>query len=272
MIECMQQADLSDDSVPDDEQAVQFPPQQLLALSAAALNTGVAAVRTLQLLVHIQGHKFLFLVDSGSSSCFIDQRKAELLSGSIPLTLPIPVQVAGGAILQCNSYFPALQWEADGTTFTDPFKILDLSSYDGIVGLDWLGKYSPMTTHWEQGWISIQYQGKQVVLRDERDNMDCHSVFQIHLLHEAVQPAPDIAPDVQAILDQFASVFAAPTGLPPRRRYDHHIPLISGARPVSVRPYRVAPELKDEIEKQIKELLAQGVISHSCFWLAYVTG
>ena len=32
---------------------------------------------------------------------------------------------------------------------------------------------------------------------------------------------------------------------------------------MSVRPYRVAPELKDEIERQIKELLEQGVITHS---------
>jgi hypothetical protein len=49
----------------------------------------------------------------------------------------------------------------------------------------------------------------------------------------------------------------------PRRQYDHHIPLILGARPVSVHPYRVALELKNEIERQISELLAQGVIMHS---------
>ena len=32
---------------------------------------------------------------------------------------------------------------------------------------------------------------------------------------------------------------------------------------MSIRPYRVVPELKTEIEKQIKELLEQGVIVHS---------
>lgn len=69
--------------------------------------------------------------------------------------------------------------------------------------------------------------------------------------------------EVQALLDKFESVFTVPTGLPPRRQYDHHIPLIPGARPVPVRSYRVAPEMKTEIEKQIKQLLEQGVIVHN---------
>lgn len=73
----------------------------------------------------------------------------------------------------------------------------------------------------------------------------------------------DVAPDMQVILDEFASVFEAPTGLPPRRAHDHHIPLIPGARPVSVRPYRIAPQLKDELEKQIQELLSLGMIRFS---------
>jgi hypothetical protein len=77
------------------------------------------------------------------------------------------------------------------------------------------------------------------------------------ILSEEPEPVPA---QVQAVLDQFASVFATPTGLPPRRRFDHVIPLIPGARPVSVRPYRVVPELKTEIEKQVAELIEQGVI------------
>jgi len=65
------------------------------------------------------------------------------------------------------------------------------------------------------------------------------------------------------LLDHFSSVFETPSGLPPRRQYDHQIPLLPGARPVSMRPYRVPPALKTEIERQIQELLEQGVITHS---------
>jgi hypothetical protein len=54
--------------------------------------------------------------------------------------------------------------------------------------------------------------------------------------------------EIQKLLDQYALLFVAPFGLPPRCRYDHAIPLIEGAQPVFVCPYRFAPELKIEIE------------------------
>ena len=70
-------------------------------------------------------------------------------------------------------------------------------------------------------------------------------------------------PEVQLILDDFASVFAEPSGLPPRRACDHKIPLVPGAQPVSVRPYRYAPALKSEIERQVTEMLHSGLIRPS---------
>jgi len=51
-----------------------------------------------------------------------------------------------------------------------------------------------------------------------------------------------------------------PTELPPSRSCNHSIPLIPGAQPVFIRPYRYPPKLKDEIEAQVKEMLAQGLI------------
>jgi hypothetical protein len=72
-----------------------------------------------------------------------------------------------------------------------------------------------------------------------------------------------VHPSVQLILDEFASVFAEPTGLPPRRACDHTIPLVPGAQPVLVRPYRYAPALKSEIETQVTEMLQSGLIRPS---------
>jgi hypothetical protein len=39
--------------------------------------------------------------------------------------------------------------------------------------------------------------------------------------------------------------------------------LIPGAQPVSIRPYRYSPKLKDKIEKQVSEMLQSGVIRPS---------
>lgn len=58
-------------------------------------------------------------------------------------------------------------------------------------------------------------------------------------------------------------MFQVPTELPPSRACDHSIPLIPGATPVNVRPYRFAPAVKTEIEKQVQEVLANGVIQKS---------
>lgn len=43
--------------------------------------------------------------------------------------------------------------------------------------------------------------------------------------------------ELQAILDEFEAAFLIPTYLPPTREHDHKIPLIAGARPLSIQPY-----------------------------------
>lgn len=70
-----------------------------MVLSAAAASTLVQGAHTMQLPVSIQGHQFLFLVDSGSSSCFIDLKHASSLEGKQDLRQSLGVQVAGGAII-----------------------------------------------------------------------------------------------------------------------------------------------------------------------------
>jgi len=113
-----------------------------------------------------------------------------------------------------------------------------------------------MTAHWAQGWISFVKDGKTVVLCGEGSKFYTHALVELHMLHDSSPaPATPMLPEVQHLLEQFSSVFSAPTGLPPRRQCDHHIPLIPGAQPVSIRPYRVSPQLKTELERQVSELL-----------------
>lgn len=69
--------------------------------------------------------------------------------------------------------------------------------------------------------------------------------------------------DMQLLLQKFECLFQEPTKLPPARSYDHQIPLIPGAQPVNVRPYRYAPQQKSEIERQVQEMLQSGIIQHS---------
>jgi hypothetical protein len=73
----------------------------------------------------------------------------------------------------------------------------------------------------------------------------------------------ELLTDLKIILDKYSLVFQLPTSLPLVRDCDHQIPLIPGANPVQMRPYRYAPALKSEIEKQVNEMLESGLIQHS---------
>lgn len=65
------------------------------------------------------------------------------------------------------------------------------------------------------------------------------------------------------LLNQYVAVFREPTGLPPKRGKEHAILLLEGQGPVNVRPYRYPHHHKNEIERQVKELMDSGVIRHS---------
>jgi len=77
-----------------------------------------------------------------------------------------------------------------------------------------------------------------------------------------VRSAP-LLPEVATILSEFESVFAPPTSYPPEPDCDHAIPLLPGATPFLVCPYRYPPAIKDEIEQQIQDMLQFGIIRPS---------
>ena len=91
-------------------------------------------------------------------------------------------------------------------------------------------------------------------------------------LFEVIQTPPDIDqfspaqkplqphPQLAAVLGSFGGVFAVPDQLPPPRMWDHKIHLPAGTRLINVRPYRYPYFQKTEIERQVKDMLQQGVI------------
>lgn len=108
-----------------------------------------------------------------------------------------------------------------------------------------------MQVHWEQRWISIPYEGSFVVLLGDAPELPVGSVIQLCLVQDSASSSSSpivVPPSVQALVTEFATLFEPISGLPPSRHCDHAIPLIPGAQPVFVRPYRYAPVLKSEIE------------------------
>ncbi len=71
-----------------------------------------------------------------------------------------------------------------------------------------------------------------------------------------------ISPEcIRQVLEEFPDVM--PEDLPPRRRVDHAIEVMSGVAPPAKAPYRMSHEELKELKVQLKELLAKGYIKPS---------
>lgn len=150
---------------------------------------------------------------------------------------PSTVKVPGGAQLTCQAQLNSCAWSSAGITFQSDFKFLSLGVYDGILGVDWLSLHSPMQVDWSKKWMSFMHPRELVVLQGLLPHDTTFAVVSLStFISQDFEPVPA---EVQKVLDQFEVVFSAPTGLPPRRYCDHQIPLIPGARPVTVRPYHI---------------------------------
>lgn len=231
---------------------------------ASASSSEHSTAQSLQLQGTIGGQAVTILVDSGSTHSFISSSVAQHLSGLRPLQKPVSVQVANGVRITCDTEIPMAEWSVQQHKFHSTLKVLDIGSYDMIVGMDWLQAFSPMKIDWQAKWMLIPYGSTHISLQGILPDSSC-SVLKLYSITSEV-PAPDVEPrhpQLQLLLDEFSHLFTGPTALPRRRPCDHTIPLVPGAQPVSVRPYRYAPALKTEIEKQVSEMLQQGLIRPS---------
>ena len=102
-------------------------------------------------------------MDSGSTHSFLDIVSANTMIG-VQACTTLKVKVANGGIMSCSSFVPMCNWSVNGVQFEHDLKILPLSCYDGILGMDLLAKHSPMTVDWEQQWMSFPLQGKSITI------------------------------------------------------------------------------------------------------------
>ena len=71
----------------------------------------------------------------------------------------------------------------------------------------------------------------------------------------------DLLKHVDTLKEDFADVFAEPSGLPPDRGVEHVIPLLPDSQPPFQRMYRLAPSELQEVQRQITNLLSSSSLS-----------
>jgi hypothetical protein len=244
--------------------SVHSQPQLYLMLFAHAVN-GTEGSKTTRLKGSIQGKYITILIDSGSSHTFLSEQLALQFSGIHSLNVVMGVQVANGEKLSCTKCIPVGQWQMGVYAFSSNLKLLPLHHYDMIVGMDWLESHSPMKVHWKNKWMVVPYNGSkaflQGIIEEAPPKVLAHLSAMFSELAAQTQQAPP--EEIASLLQEFDLVFASPFELLPQRDCDHVIPLVPGPKPVYIKPYRYPPSLKDEIEKQVVEMLAKGLIQPS---------
>jgi len=198
--ELFQLEDLSADTSSSPDSASE---QLFLALSKSAWS-GQVGSRTMKFSGSIQHQIVSVLVDSGSSSSFISAALSQKLSGVSPLSTPISVQVAGGGILSCASVISQAIWFIDDVAFQSDLRVLPLTAYDLIIGMDWLEAHSPMRVHWLDKWMEISYAGHSVVLQGILPDQPDELLLQLCVLAPPESQGPtetSLPPEVQSLLD-----------------------------------------------------------------------
>jgi hypothetical protein len=256
---------LSDTPVSDAAGATNSTEESILMSLSPEAVSGSSTKRSMQFIGHMCQQDILILVDSGSTNSFINQTTVLKLGLATVASVPIRVQVANGGMLVCSTMVPQASWSIQDCSFLQDLQVLTLPNFDLILGMDWLEHFSPMRIHWQHKWISIPYSGKQVVLYGYSDRQPTDILLHITAVHlsDASSSGEILHPAISNLLSQFSPVFSTPSTLPPVRTCDHSIPLIQGATPVNIRPYRYPPSLKDEIERQVTEMLKAGIIRPS---------
>ncbi|XP_042045394.1 uncharacterized protein LOC121791530 [Salvia splendens] len=246
---------------------------------------GIDTSRTMKLFGTIGQQKVKVMVDSGASHCFISEQLASTLRLQITSTSPYSVLLGDGTKRRANGICHQVPLTMASETFSLSCYIFPLRNIDVILGVSWLASLGNVLANWLHSSMKFSVEGRLITIQGDPTLMrracspqdlrsldagDCCWVLR-SVEKEAGPDGFGISSSLPAaarsellqLVEAFPSLTRPDPGLPPPRHTDHQIPLLPGAEPVSVRPYRYNHLQKDEMEKLVAEMLASGVIQPS---------
>ncbi|KAK6248100.1 hypothetical protein QUC31_019665 [Theobroma cacao] len=142
------------------------------------------------------------------------------------------VVVANGERIRSLGRCEGMLLQLGNHTFFVDLYVLTLSSFDVILGVNWLKTLGPILWDFTDMWMSFTKLGKQIELYGIKTSKPAQSA------EIQVVTVEDYHADLQRLLAGFVSLFQEPTGHPPSHACDHRIILEPGTKPIVVRPYR----------------------------------
>ena len=254
--------------------------EELQVLSLGTMSD-ISRGKSMKMKGYIGSTSVVVLIDSGATSCFVNERLVRAKDWRITETRGFGAKVGGGNVIRGSGKLADAPIEIQGIEFIEDFLLFDLGDLDVVLGFSWLARLGDTRANWGQLRLSWQIGNKWVTIHGDpelcREQISYRAMERVirytgnaYLLelstlfdHNEPQDATTIVPAIKRIMESYEAVFQMPNKLPPARNREHAITLQEGASPVNLRPYRHSFSQKNEIEKLIREMLDSQIIQPS---------
>ena len=199
--------------------------------------TGTEHPQTMRVIGQIKNKKVTLLIDGGSTHNFIDEAIVSKLALPVNREKKFQVMVANREKIDCVGQCRALTINIEGYPVLADFYILPVAACQLVLGVQWLQTLGPvemdykqLTMSFKEGDTSHIFHGIKPTSLTALSDKELYGLHGVGLFFQILSVGssnhfPSYPSAVSSLLEQYSSVFAAPTGLPPQREHDHHIPL-----------------------------------------------
>ena len=190
------------------------------------------------------------LIDGRNTHNFIDQSIVSRFDLQVVRDKTLQVMVGNGEKIDCSSLCLATTLVIQELSIQVDFYVLLVAACQAVLGVQWLETLGPIEMDYKKLTMSFHLNGairtlqgliwQPLTVLSDKELLNLEGVgFFLQIVPGTQQKDEDeSSPDIHQLLAEFHHVFSEPDGLPPRRIYDHQIPLQPNHQPVSVRPYR----------------------------------
>jgi hypothetical protein len=230
----------------------------------------------------IHGVPVLILVDSGATHNFISQKLVHKMEWPTIDTPQMTIKLGDGSQTFTSGVCRELKMCIGSFELMPQMHLFELGGVDVVLGIEWLQTLGDTIMNWRKQtmsfwsnreWVTLQgiercktpmVALQSILSKPKLSNRGILYEMEKSELSAVGQELTEAQKkEMNAMLQQFASVFKEPSGLPPRRNKEHAINLVKDHQAVNVRPYRYPHHHKNEIERQVQEMLEAGIIRPS---------
>nr|GEY24315.1 putative reverse transcriptase domain-containing protein [Tanacetum cinerariifolium] len=229
-------------------------------------------------------HYASILFDTGIDRSFVSNAfSSQIIINPTALDHDYNVELADGRIVRLNTIIRGCTLNFLNHPFNIDLLPVELSSFDVIIGMDWLAKYHAVIICAKK-IVRIPFGDEILIVRGDGSNnkhetrlniisytktqqyltKGCHVFLANITATKDEDKSKGKRLEDLPVVQEFPEVFPEDLlGIPPTRQVEFQIDLIPGAAPVAWAPYRLAPSKMNDLAEQLQELTDKGFIRPS---------